>query len=161
MNAPIEIENRNLKEDKNKLLAKLQDIEAQNLLQKNNNLLAENKELKNKETQSMKKINDLESLQKELMAKIKDLRDKDNSKAKVGILFFIETYSICKVRHVKMLTLCYFRSSSMRITILSTTKLPSLRASDRMRVLWLKPVRRQVQFALLQNFSKMQKVLRF
>ena len=85
MNAPIETENRNLKEDKNKLLAKLQDIEAQNLLQKNDNLLAENKELKNKETLSMKKINDLESLQKELMAKIKDLRDKDNSKAKVGI----------------------------------------------------------------------------
>ena len=101
MNAPIEIENRNLKEDKNKLLAKLQDIEAQNLLQKNDNLLAENKELKNKETQSMKKINDLESLQKELMAKIKDLRDKDNSKAKVGILFFIETYPICKVGMAK------------------------------------------------------------
>ena len=94
MNAPIEIENRNLKEDKNKLLAKLQDIEAQNLLQKNDNLLAENKELKNKEKQSMKKINDLESLQKELLAKIKDLRDKDNSKAKVGILLFIETSNL-------------------------------------------------------------------
>ena len=151
MNAPIEIENRNLKEDKNKLLAKLQDIEAQNLLQKNDNLLAENKELKNKETLSMKKINDLESLQKELLAKIKDLRDKDNSKAKVGILFFIETYPICKVRHAKMLTLCYFRSSSMRITILSTTKLPSLWARDPMRVLWLKPVRRQVQ---LENITE-------
>ena len=55
----------------------------------------------------------------------------------------------------------------MRITILSTTKLPSLWERDRMRVLWLRPVRRQVQmtmlqlFALLQNFSKMQKVLRF
>ena len=145
MNAPIETENRNLKEDKNKLLAKLQDIEAQNLLQKNDNLLAENKELKNKETQSMKKINDLESLQKELMAKIKDLRDKDNSKAKVG------TYPICKVRHAKMLTLCYFRSSSMRITILSTTKLPLLRARDPMRVLWLRPVRRQVQ---LKNITE-------
>ena len=87
MNAPIEIENRNLKEDKNKLLAKLQDIEAQNLLQKNDNLLAENKELKNKETLSMKKINDLESLQKELLAKIKDFRDKSNIKAKVGIFY--------------------------------------------------------------------------
>ena len=87
MNAPIEIENRNLKEDKNKLLAKLQDIEAQNLLQKNDNLLAENKELKNKETQSLKKINDLKSQQKELLAKINDFRDKNNAKAKVGIFY--------------------------------------------------------------------------
>ena len=92
MNAPIEIENRNLKEDKNKLLAKLQDIEAQNLLQKNDNLLAENKELKNKETLSMKKINDLESQQKELLAKIKDFRDKSNAKAKVGI-FYLGIYA--------------------------------------------------------------------
>lgn len=92
MNAPIEIENRNLKEDKNKLLAKLQDIEAQNLLQKNDNLLAENKELKNKETLSMKKINDLESQQKELLAKIEDFRNKNNAKAKVGI-FYLGIYA--------------------------------------------------------------------
>ena len=101
MNAPIEIENRNLKEDKNKLLAKLQDIEAQNLLQKNDNLLAENKELKNKETLSMKKINDLESQQKELLAKINDFRDKNNAKAKVGIFLSRHIISASQGRHAK------------------------------------------------------------
>ena len=36
---------------------------------------------------TMKKINDLESQQKQLLAKIKDFRDKSNAKAKVGIFY--------------------------------------------------------------------------